>query len=234
MNSHHDQVYPDNEAHGGGETDYAESGMSEKALVILRAARKVFLAHGFSAATTDMIQKEAGVSKSTLYTHFGNKEGMFSAVIRSECRRHTENMRLKLSSGNTFRDKLLNLAKAYLRVLTKKESVALFRIALEVSAVFPHLAELFYSSAPGCIHGFIQELFEQAVQNGELSITAAEMEPAALLFAAMVRGNPHLRRLLLPWEEFSQDELDAWAVLAVDKFLAAYAASTPAYIKMEL
>ncbi|MDR1274837.1 MAG: TetR/AcrR family transcriptional regulator [Candidatus Accumulibacter sp.] len=225
MTGKHGRRRPDDETRNGRETTGdAESAMPEKALVILRAARKVFLAHGFSAATTDMIQKEAGVSKSTLYAHFGNKEGMFSAVIRSECKRHTEDMRLKLSFGNTLREKLLNLAKAYLRVLTKKEAVALFRIALEVSTVFPRLAELFYSSAPGCIHGFIRELFEQAVQNGELRISPTEMESAALLFAAMVRGNPHLRHLLLPWEEFSQDELDAWAVLAVDRFLLAYTA----------
>jgi AcrR family transcriptional regulator len=223
MNRHHDQVYPDYEAHDGGRImDDAESGMPEKAFMILHAARKVFLRHGFSTATTDMIQKEAGVSKSTLYAHFRNKEGMFSAVIRWECKRHTRSLQPGLVTGTTLREKLLALAKAYLKLLTQEETVALFRIALEVSTVFPHLAELFYASGPGCLYGFIQELFEQAVQNSELRMTSAEMEPAAQLFAAMVRGNPHLRHLLLPREEFSQEELDAWAVLAVDKFLAAY------------
>jgi hypothetical protein len=33
---------------------------------------KVFLAHGFSAAATDMVQREAGVSKSTVYAHYAN------------------------------------------------------------------------------------------------------------------------------------------------------------------
>lgn len=40
--------------------------LNTKALTVLRAARNVFLTHGFSA-TTDMIQREAGVSKSTVY-----------------------------------------------------------------------------------------------------------------------------------------------------------------------
>src|SRR3546814_6513872 len=43
--------------------------LNAKALTVLRAARNVFLTHGFSAATTDMIQREAGVSKSTVYAH---------------------------------------------------------------------------------------------------------------------------------------------------------------------
>ena len=38
-----------------------ETELSGKALKVLQAARKVFLTHGFSAATTDMIQREAGV-----------------------------------------------------------------------------------------------------------------------------------------------------------------------------
>ena len=49
---------------------------SEKALVMVRAAQKIFFSHGFFAATTDMIQKEAGVSKSTLYQYYKSKEGM--------------------------------------------------------------------------------------------------------------------------------------------------------------
>src|SRR3546814_9810578 len=44
--------------------------LNAKALTVLRAARTVFLTHGFSAATTDMIQREAGVSKSTVYAHY--------------------------------------------------------------------------------------------------------------------------------------------------------------------
>src|SRR3546814_12224602 len=59
--------------------------LNAKALTVLRAARNVFLTHGFSAATTDMIQREAGVSKSTVYAHYANKEALFTAVIEAEC-----------------------------------------------------------------------------------------------------------------------------------------------------
>jgi TetR/AcrR family transcriptional regulator, mexJK operon transcriptional repressor len=42
------------------------AAQSEKARAVLAGARAVFLANGFSAATTDMIQQAAGVSKSTV------------------------------------------------------------------------------------------------------------------------------------------------------------------------
>ena len=41
--------------------------LTEKQLTVLLAASDVFLEHGFSAATTDMIQQRAGVSKATVY-----------------------------------------------------------------------------------------------------------------------------------------------------------------------
>ncbi len=56
---------------------------NQKARTILQAARKVFLEHGFSAATTDMIQQQAGVSNSTVYAHYPTKEKLFIAVVEA-------------------------------------------------------------------------------------------------------------------------------------------------------
>ena len=60
----------------------AADELNIKALTVLRAARTVFLTHGFSAATADMIQREAGVS-SPRFTRYANKEALFTAVIEA-------------------------------------------------------------------------------------------------------------------------------------------------------
>ena len=57
--------------------------MSKKDRVAI-AATDVFLTHGFSAATTDMIQQAAGVSKATVYASWSSKEALFSAVIEQQ------------------------------------------------------------------------------------------------------------------------------------------------------
>ena len=49
----------------------------EKDQKILDAATKFFLIHGFSGTTTDMIQKEAGVSKATMYGEFKHEVRQF-------------------------------------------------------------------------------------------------------------------------------------------------------------
>ena len=49
---------------------------------ILSGARKVFLREGFAATSTDVIAREAGVSKRTLYAYYPSKEELFGDVLR--------------------------------------------------------------------------------------------------------------------------------------------------------
>ncbi len=59
-----------------------------KAESILAAAKRAFLAAGFGAVSMDTIAREAGVSKATVYAHFGSKEELFGAVIERECEQY--------------------------------------------------------------------------------------------------------------------------------------------------
>jgi TetR/AcrR family transcriptional repressor of mexJK operon len=51
-----------------------------KRQAIVRAARELFLREGFGVGM-DTIAAEAGVSKVTVYNHFGSKGALFTAVI---------------------------------------------------------------------------------------------------------------------------------------------------------
>lgn len=50
--------------------------------LILSAALKEFAAHGFAGARVDAIARRAGINKRMLYHYFGDKEELFSAVLR--------------------------------------------------------------------------------------------------------------------------------------------------------
>ncbi|MGJ3254629.1 MAG: TetR/AcrR family transcriptional regulator [Elainellaceae cyanobacterium] len=54
---------------------------SKKASKILDAATQEFLKHGYAGATIDQIAATAAVSKPTVYSHFRNKEELFSVLI---------------------------------------------------------------------------------------------------------------------------------------------------------
>src|SRR5438105_291359 len=53
----------------------------ERSKRILEAARAHFYAHGLERASLDAIAADAGVSKMTVYSNFGSKEGLFEAVV---------------------------------------------------------------------------------------------------------------------------------------------------------
>src|SRR5437016_5435911 len=49
---------------------------------ILAAALKEFAAKGFHGARVDLIARRARINKRMLYHYFGDKEGLFKAVLR--------------------------------------------------------------------------------------------------------------------------------------------------------
>ncbi|MEU7812433.1 TetR/AcrR family transcriptional regulator [Pseudonocardia sp. NPDC049154] len=50
-----------------------------KQAAILAAATDCFLADGYAGASMDRVAERAGVSKQTVYGHFGGKESLFTA-----------------------------------------------------------------------------------------------------------------------------------------------------------
>ncbi|MDP5041225.1 MAG: TetR/AcrR family transcriptional regulator, partial [Paraglaciecola sp.] len=58
----------------------------QKRKQILVAAGELFLEQGFSGCSMDMVAKHSAVSKQTVYSHFSNKEALFTAVINAKCK----------------------------------------------------------------------------------------------------------------------------------------------------
>jgi AcrR family transcriptional regulator len=72
----------------------AEQNERNRALV-LEAARRVFLARGYHAATLDEIAEEAGFSRGVVQSRFGNKADLFLALLEERiAERAAQNARL--------------------------------------------------------------------------------------------------------------------------------------------
>ena len=48
---------------------------------IIKSAIKLFAANGYTAASVDMICKDAGISKGAFYHHFPSKQTVFVAMV---------------------------------------------------------------------------------------------------------------------------------------------------------
>jgi TetR/AcrR family transcriptional regulator, mexJK operon transcriptional repressor len=200
----------------------SETEVNAKALTVLRAARNVFLTHGFSAATTDMIQREAGVSKATVYAHYPNKEALFVAVIEAECATFVATMQAIEFHPGKLRETLTALARAYLHVVLSPIGLALFRVVIAEAPRFPNLARTLYLAGPQVIATMVAGHLENAAASGEVDLTEVGPDAAANLFIKLVRSEPQLHCLTHPNTAASAAQITQWTNIAVTTFMRAY------------
>ena len=124
-------------------TDNAKAGAFLKREQILQGATRVFLQHGYAGTSMDRVAAEAGVSKQTIYSHFQDKEGLFTALIE---RVTTRQIRAEFGS-EIFQGEpailLRKIAQGYLGKRDDQEYLSLFRVVIAESARFPELAQLY-------------------------------------------------------------------------------------------
>jgi len=206
---------------GGGEPP------SDKAATVLTAARSVFLTHGFSAATTDMIQQAAGVSKATVYAHYPTKEALFISVIDAECERFITTIRALQFQSTRLDDVLMAVAQAYLDLVLSAQGLALFRVVVADAPRFPELARKFYLAGPHTLSEIVAEHLDEAAARGEMDFSAVGRDVAASLFVNLVRGELQLQCLTHPGSVPSAAQRDLWARAAVATFVRAYCKQAP-------
>jgi AcrR family transcriptional regulator len=194
----------------------------DKAAAVLAAARTVFLGHGFSAATTDMIQQAAGVSKATVYAHYPTKEALFISVIEAECERFIESVRALQFESTRLDHVLMAVAQAYLDLVLSPSGLALFRVVVADAPRFPELARKFYLAGPHALNEIVAAHLDEAAGRGDMDFSAVGRDVAASLFLNLVRGELQFQCLTHPGSIPSAAQRDLWARAAVATFVRAY------------
>lgn len=92
-------------------------GFSEGARSILQAAERLFGDQGFDAVSIQAIAERAGVCKANVIHHFGSKETLYLAVLRSVCQRAAPLLQTLVREGGDFSARLSNFAQAHLAYL---------------------------------------------------------------------------------------------------------------------
>jgi TetR/AcrR family transcriptional regulator, cholesterol catabolism regulator len=77
---------------------------------ILREARLLFTAHGYSSVSMQQIADAAAVNKATLYHHFRDKEDLFLSVMVEEFGRMASSVGAVIATGGSLRDQLRRVA----------------------------------------------------------------------------------------------------------------------------
>jgi AcrR family transcriptional regulator len=113
--------------HDATTTLAAHEAAAETCQRILQAAEAVFLEHGFHATTMDMIARQAGCAKKTIYKLFSSKETLFGTLLhRVRSRVRSIELVPDCPPEETLQAFLLAMGK----VILDDSSVALTRMAI--------------------------------------------------------------------------------------------------------
>ncbi len=119
----------------------------EKAEVILDSAMQEFLTHGYAATSMDRVAAVAGVSKATVYSHFQDKEGLFTALIQQMVLQKSRLLFDPKEFEAFSADPRAVLKRLLTRMLDKAECdqqmLGLIRLTIGESGRFPALAQAF-------------------------------------------------------------------------------------------
>lgn len=168
-----------------------DSDTSER---ILTAATQLFLSQGYGSTNLDQVAKRAGVTKPTVYSHFGSKHGLLCAMTQ----RHTDTRVLEfksnLVSAGDPQAELTRFAEAFLKRVLSDEARAWQRLGTAESDRYPEVGEAFYNAGPRRVFEFITEYLQGEKRAGRLSFPNAER--AAEQFLGMLLGIDLLRSLV--------------------------------------
>ena len=192
--------------------------------LILDTARQMFLERGYDATSLDEVAAASGVSKTTVYNNFTDKEALFSAVVLAVTERAEQiiaELGATLGGDGPVAGRLTAVARALARGVSNPAVVQLRRLAIAEALRFPGLVTAYWDRAPARTVALLTESFTLMTGRGELDVD--DPAAAAALFAYGVLGLYQDQALLQPDRPLARADLDAHVDRVVAAFLRAYA-----------
>lgn len=193
------------------------SRSEQKQAAILEAAREVFLEEGFDVPSMDRIAAVAGVSKRTVYGHFGSKEDLFVNVMFNMCATKSALISLNLDVDQPIEETLTELGVSFLSHMFLPEGMALFRILVSQAVKFPQLGEAFLERGPRELVGKVSDYFQELERQGRIEV--GDSREAAGSFLASLFGVHQMHCLVTGAPPPDDKEISAMVNGAVNRFL---------------
>ncbi len=191
---------------------------------ILEAATEVFLRSGYLGASMDEIAAISGVSKQTVYAHFGSKEVLFLEVAGGITDEASSAVHDTVPEPDQFEDiaeYLLAYAVRQLTVVMTPRIMQLRRMVIGEVGRFPDLARVLHERGPFRAMKALAGVFEGLSRKGRLRSTDSMV--AATTFNWLIMAEPMNRAMLLGDAAIpNADELRRHAAEGVRVFLAAH------------
>ena len=191
-----------------------------KRQAILEAAKVLFLSNGYASTSMDAVAAEAGVSKLTVYSHFNDKETLFTAAVVAKCEEQLPTLIYELTPDTPVRGVLLNIARGFHQLINSDESVNLHRLIMALGNQDPKLSQMFIEAGPERVLQGMERLLGRINQLGTLQID--KPRNAAEHFFCMLKGGANFRLLYGCGEPLRGPAAEEHVQEVVDLFMRAY------------
>jgi TetR/AcrR family transcriptional repressor of mexJK operon len=169
----------------------------------------------------DQIAADAGVSKLTVYSHFGDKDSLFSAAIRAKCEEQLPTALFLSGMEGDLREQLTLIARAFFALVVSEEAIAMQRMMMMPGTGDDHVRELFWRAGPQQLKDAFAEFLRARMVRGELAIH--DIARASSQFFCLIKGEMHTQMLCGLCASAPQaGDVECHIDATVDLFLRAY------------
>lgn len=115
---------------------------------LIDAAWSLFKESGIESTTLDEIISRAGGSRATIYSAFGDKDGLIEAAVGENCSAFAESMMAMLDDGENPTVTLTSLATDLVTQIWTPEAMRIFGSFLTEGDRFPQVIQAFLKNGP--------------------------------------------------------------------------------------
>ncbi len=188
----------------------------------LDAAGDLFVEKGYGATSLADVVKRSGGSLATLYEFFGNKGGLFKALIADRVERITGVFDEDGIAQRPPASALTEFGRRMLDLILDPDVIAVQRLVIAESSQFAELATDFFAAGPAAATARLTDYLADQAKRGRLKIDDPSL--AAEHFGGLVKGSCHACTLFgLPEGLLSAEERIRRVTIGVEIFLKIYA-----------
>lgn len=161
---------------------------------ILAAVLRVLRDHGINGASTARIAAEANCSKETIYNWFGDRAGLFGALISEQSKAVNAMLVGSIKDSGDAKVDLTNFAAALLDLLTGEASLLINRAAIGEMGNGNELAAILLAKGRSETSPLVMDLLNQARDQG--LITFEDGTEVFSVFFGLIIGDRQIHSLL--------------------------------------
>ena len=189
-----------------------------KTEAILEATSEAIYERGLNVSM-DEIARRAGVSKQTVYNHYGSKSDLVRALIE----RRVDSITASLDVPGALdrpQEALADYARALLETITIPRGITLFRLIIASVSADPDLAQAVFKAGARASRLKLAAFLARETGAGRLAID--DVDEAADFFAGMVISHRQVSLLLGLPSDLTPARIERLATEAARRFMRAY------------